>query len=60
MTRKKVGHLFHVMTSKDVVLDSAVLGIYFWDTFFHSARRWGASVPSLCSALKYCFPFSGL
>lgn len=39
MTRKKVGHLFHVMTSKDVVLDSAVLGIYFWDTFFHSARR---------------------
>lgn len=59
MTRKKLGHLLHLMTSKDVVLDSAVLCICFWDTFFHSARRCFASVPSL-SSLKCCFPSSGL
>ena len=59
MTRKKLGHLFHLMTSKDVVLDSAVLCICFGDTFFHSARRCGASVPYLCSS-KYCFLSSGL
>lgn len=46
MTSKKPGHLFGLLFSKELVMDSAVLCICFWDTYFHSVRRCRASLSS--------------